>query len=84
MHIRAEAAELAMWAPSFRLRVGWAANRPRDAHQEQRVSLDVGLSRVRAGRCYECGGAIEPALLELGSPRCLDCGDTNGNGKGLR
>jgi hypothetical protein len=70
-----------MWAPSFRLRVGWAGHRSRDGNTPRRVSLDLGLSRVRAGRCYECGGPIEAALLELGSPRCLDCGDTSGNGK---
>jgi hypothetical protein len=74
---------MAMWAPSFRLRVGRASNRARDPREHERVSLDLGLSRVRAGRCYECGESVEPALLELGSPRCLDCGDINGNGKAL-
>jgi hypothetical protein len=74
-----EAAELAMWSPSFRLR-GASIHRSREARLE-RVSLDLGLSRVRAGRCYECGSPIEPALHELGSLRCLDCGDPHVNGK---
>ena len=73
-----------MWSQSFRLRVGRLATTARDLSEEARVSLDVGLARVRAGLCYQCGDAIEPALLELGSPRCLNCGDTNGQGKGLR
>jgi hypothetical protein len=74
-----EAAELAMWAPSFRLRFS-SISREREPRLE-RVSLDLGLSRVRAGLCYACGGLIEPALLELGSPRCLDCGDTRPDGR---
>jgi hypothetical protein len=71
---------MAMWAPSFRLRVA-SFYRSREPRFE-RVSLALGLSRVRAGRCYECGGVIEPALLELGSPRCLDCGDGRLNERG--
>jgi hypothetical protein len=71
-----------MWAQTFRFRVGRLPARARDLAEDARVSLDLGLARVRAGLCYQCGDAIEPALLELGSPRCLDCGDTNG--KGLR
>jgi hypothetical protein len=79
-----EAAELAMWAPSFRLFVSSVAHRARDARADERVSLDPGLSRVRAGLCYACGGLIEPALLELGSPRCLDCGDTQRDGRAMQ
>jgi hypothetical protein len=68
---------MAMWAPSFRLRVASIYRRQTPV---ERVSLALGLSRVRAGCCYECGGGIEPALLELGSPRCLECADTQVNG----
>jgi hypothetical protein len=73
---------MAMWAPSFRLRFG-SISRARETRME-RVSLDLGLSRVRAGLCYACGGLIEPALLELGSPCCLDCGDTQRDGRALQ
>jgi hypothetical protein len=74
---------MAMWTPSFRLFVASVAHRARNM-PEKRVSLDVGLSRVRAGLCYACGRLIEPALLELGSPRCLDCGDPHENGRALQ
>lgn len=76
-----EAAELAMWAPSFRQFVSSVTHRVRDLPADDRVSLDLGLARVRAGLCYACGSLIEPALLELGSPRCLDCGDTQRDGR---
>jgi hypothetical protein len=42
---------------------------------DARVPLAVGLSRVRTGRCYACGSAVNPALLELGSTVCLECTD---------
>jgi hypothetical protein len=73
-----------MWAPSFRSFVSSVTHRVRDVPDERRVSLDIGLSRVRAGLCYACGRLIEPALLELGSPRCLDCGDPHENGMALQ
>jgi hypothetical protein len=79
-----EAAELAMWAPSLRQFVWSVAHRARDMRADERVTLDLGLSRVRAGLCYACGGLIEPALLELGSPRCLDCGDTQRDARAMQ
>jgi hypothetical protein len=69
---------------AIRTLVSIFALRPQVERVESRVSLAVGLSRVRAGRCYACGAMVEPALLELGSPQCLDCGGTRGNEKGLR
>ena len=75
---------MAMWTPSLRMLVASVANRSDDRDKDERVSLAVGLSRVREGRCYQCGAVVEPALLELGSPRCLDCGGTHGNEKGFR
>ena len=40
---------------------------------DARVPLALGLSRVRTGRCYACGSAVDPALLELGSTVCFEC-----------
>jgi hypothetical protein len=74
-----------MWTPVFRFITSSSARRPLAArgNERERVSLAVGLSRVRAGLCYACGSVVEAALLELGSPRCLDCGDATWNRSSL-
>jgi hypothetical protein len=79
---RKAAAELSFWTPAFRFRTAASAKRSKAARGDERVSLAVGLSRVRAGLCYACGRAVEAALLELGSPRCLDCGEGHVIGRG--
>ena len=37
--------------------------------------VEAVLRLTRAGLCYGCGGAVERALAELGSPLCHDCRD---------
>lgn len=38
-------------------------------------AIESVLRLTRAGLCYGCGGAVERALAELGSPLCHDCRD---------
>lgn len=44
---------------------------PRGAGDDEEL-----LRLTRAGLCYGCGSAVEPALSELGSPLCHDCRGT--------
>lgn len=44
------------------------------------VNPEVAARRLQEGRCYSCGEPIEAVLFGLGSPRCHDCREGNGNG----
>ena len=44
---------------------------------------ELALALTRAGLCESCGGAVAPALAELGSRFCHDCRDGGDGGARL-